>query len=152
MFKLQIIVLSTWKISRSREFRHQAQNILHVWKVYEVSAHCIWPVFSARSNKLQLSILFAHLNKLNTLTLLEKVYIYLRFLRTKNLWHDIRLSLFTWTKVLYPIPHNIPEVVKKRLGLSHETNGTNENKVMTYTLHDKSVVDIIPFVIKISVS
>ena len=82
-------------MSRSREFRHQAQNILHVWKVYEVSTHCIWPVFSARSNKLQLSILFPHLNKLNTVTLLEKVYIYLRFLRTKNLWHDIRLSLFT---------------------------------------------------------
>lgn len=71
-------------MSRSREFRHQAQNILHVWKVYKVSAHYIWPVFSARSNKLQLSILFPHLNKLNTVTLLEKSIYLLKILKNEE--------------------------------------------------------------------
>ena len=56
--------------------------------------HIVFGLCSARSNKLQLSILFPHLNNLNTVTLLEKVYIYLRFLRTKNLWDEVRLSLF----------------------------------------------------------
>ena len=64
--------------------------------------HIVFSLCSERSNKLQLSILSPHLNKLNTVTLPEKVYIYLRFLKAKNLWDDNTLEVVYKNKSLEP--------------------------------------------------
>ena len=60
-----------------------------------------------------------HLNKVNTVTLLTKVRTYLSKL-LKNLEALIRYTVEAVYESLVPDTTNPPEVVKRRLGLSHD--------------------------------
>lgn len=142
IFKQQKIILSTWKF-RVGESLDINLKISYLYGKIMKFLHIVFSLCSERSNKLQLSILSPHLNKLNTVTLLEKVYIYLRFLKAKNLWDDISLMLFTRTNVLHPIPHNIPAGCQEKNDRENWIMATMQIKLMAYTLHNFSVVDVI---------